>query len=94
MISKHVADSLSKVVVSGEKSKNSDVGGKSSREKSSSEKNGSRKRSVFDRLLSPSNLTGTQKQKYEENNGKRNCSGTLNLEKSWIVRPPAQSLVS
>lgn len=83
MISKHVADSLSKVVVPGENSKPTDTGGKLSEEKVSSVKSDSTKRSVFDRLLSPSNMTGTQRHKNQGKNGKPTRSGSLNLEKTF-----------
>ena len=58
IISKQVADSLNKVIVPSVQASHGSV------KKATSTTNS--KRSVFDRLLSPSNLTGTQKQKFQD----------------------------
>ena len=73
MISMQVAQSLNKVVIPGEREKKK-VPGRKSREKIQSSED-AEKRSVFDRLLSPSNLTGTQKTKFHHKKGR-------NLEKA------------
>jgi len=73
MISMQVADSLNKVTIPGTKEKKKEAGRKPKETRSS--KSEAEKRSVFDRLLSPSNLTGTQKQKFAKNRGR-------NLEKA------------
>jgi hypothetical protein len=77
MISKQVADSLNKVVIPDAKTPAKEKG----KERSSLESNDQQRRSVFDRLLSPSNLTGTQKQKYQQKN-KRGRSDSINPENS------------
>ncbi len=67
MISKQVAHNLDKLMVPGN-SLESDVNRRTSKDV---EKDDGKVRSVFDRLLSPSNLTGTQKQRFQQKKGKR-----------------------
>ncbi|KAG7356967.1 kinesin motor domain containing protein [Nitzschia inconspicua] len=67
LTSQQVAESLGKL-------KKKDSTGRNSRDRHTS-KSDMEKRSVFDRLLSPSNLTGTQKQKFHDKKGR-------NLEKA------------
>jgi hypothetical protein len=73
IISMQVAESLNKVIIPGEREKKREPSRKSKEKFVSSED--AEKRSVFDRLLSPSNLTGTQKQKFHHKKGR-------NLEKA------------
>ena len=63
IMSKQIAHSLDKLVLP-----NNQVSMDSTSRKS---KESSNSRSVFDRLLSPSNLTGTQKQRFQDTKGKR-----------------------
>jgi hypothetical protein len=80
-ISKQVADSLNKVVIPGDHGRQrSDQKGKSSSKKNSIQPDASR--SVFERLQSPSNLTGTQKKKYQAKKGKRGATTNKKLEKN------------
>jgi hypothetical protein len=69
---KQVAESLGRIAASKKGKKKEST--RKPREKRLS-KSDAEKRSVFDRLLSPSNLTGTQKQKFHDNQGR-------NLEKA------------
>ncbi|KAG7360918.1 kinesin motor domain containing protein [Nitzschia inconspicua] len=62
LTSQQVAESLGKL-------KKKDSTGRKSRDRHTS-KSDMEKRSVFDRLLSPSNLTGTQKQKFHDKKGR------------------------
>ena len=79
-IAKQVADSLNKVVIPGDQGRQrSDQKGKSSSKKDSVRPVASR--SVFERLQSPSNLTGTQKKKYQDKKGKRGAATNKKLEK-------------
>jgi hypothetical protein len=72
MISKQVANSLDKLVVPS----NPSASEASRRGFRDSDKDEGRSRSVFDRLLSPSNLTGTQRQRFQEKKGKRDSDRT------------------
>jgi hypothetical protein len=63
MMSKQIANSLDKLVFPGQPV-GTESTGRSSKDLSNS-------RSVFDRLLSPSNLTGTQKQRFQDTKVKR-----------------------
>jgi len=63
MMSRQIANSLDSVVVPGDRVA-ADPSFRSSKHHPAS-------RSVFDRLLSPSNMTGTQKQRYQHTKGKR-----------------------
>lgn len=63
MMSKQIASSLDKLDISREGSK--------TETNTRSFKDHSAARSVFDRLVSPSNLTGTQRQRFQETKGKR-----------------------
>ena len=62
-MSKQIAQSLDKLVIPSNQF-NSDATSRKPKGSSSG-------RSVFDRLLSPSNLTGTQKQRFQDTKGKR-----------------------
>jgi predicted nuclease with TOPRIM domain len=67
MISMQVADSLNKVVIPAEKKKKKSSAPRKAKENLSFD---AERRSVFDRLISPSNLTGTQKRKFHDNKGR------------------------
>lgn len=79
-ISKQVADSLNRVVVPGDQGRQRlDQKGKSPSKKDSFRSDASR--SVFERLQSPSNLTGTQKKKYQDKKAKRGAVTNKKVEK-------------
>lgn len=67
LISKQVSHNLDKLVVPGNPTESDGI----RRASRDSEKDDGKCRSVFDRLLSPSNLTGTQKQRFQDKKGKR-----------------------
>lgn len=77
MISKQVADSLDRIILP-ETAAGAELGARK-RERAAT-KEDDKKRSVFDRLLSPSNLTGTQKQRFQDKKGKRDTSESSNLD--------------
>jgi hypothetical protein len=89
MISKQVANSLDKLVVPGNPS-TSDISRKPSRDTGKDE---ARSRSVFDRLLSPSNLTGTQRSKFHDKKEKRDSDRTSD-EQGRLSDETAKSLAT
>eukprot|EP00934_Nitzschia_sp_Nitz4_P000480 Nitzschia sp. Nitz4//scaffold9_size221794//135611//140914//NITZ4_001364-RA/size221794-snap-gene-0.105-mRNA-1//1//CDS//3329561055//480//frame0 len=93
MISKQVKENLEKLVIPGDDNNSTSTSSSHQHQKRSnssmkerpSDHDDGKKRSVFDRLLSPSNMTGTQKQRYQEQHEKRDHSGThLDWESSHI----------
>lgn len=74
IISRKVATSLDKLIIPEEATANN------SAPRSTKEKDDGKKRSVFDRLLSPSNLTGTQKQKFHDKKIRRETSADKSVE--------------
>lgn len=83
MISKQIADSLDKVVIPHANTPAKPL--------TVEDADQTQRRSVFDRLVSPSNLTGTQKQRFQDKKTKPGRSDSINLECSPEQAVPTKS---